>query len=425
MNTIKKIFARQILDSRGNPTIEVDVYLNDGILGRAAVPSGASIGAFEAVEIRDNKKDYLGKGVNVAVDNVNNIISKLLYGMSPFNIKEIDYKMIDFDGTKNKGNLGANAILGVSLATIHAAANSLNKPLYRYLNNSKKFIIPSPMMNILNGGTHADNNIDIQEFMIFPIGAPTFKEAIKMGVEVFHHLKIILKTKLLNISVGDEGGFAPNLKSNEEAIELLLKAIEAAGYKPKTEIALALDVAASEIYNSDTKKYVLTSENKRLDSQQMIQYYEHLCKNYPIISIEDGLDENDWEGWKIFNSELGNKIQIVGDDLTVTNKLKLQRAIDEKVMNAILIKFNQIGTVTETLETISLARSANMSAIFSHRSGETEDTSIADFAVATGVGQIKTGSLCRTDRVAKYNQLLRIEESLGSHCIYSGKDYIA
>tara|TARA_B100000945_G_C20426762_1_gene620984 strand:- start:4822 stop:6099 length:1278 start_codon:yes stop_codon:yes gene_type:complete len=425
MASIKNIMARQILDSRGNPTVEVDVILTDNALGRASVPSGASTGKYEALELRDNKKDYLGKGVKTAINNINNQIASLLNGMNPFNIQEIDYKMIDFDGTHNKSNLGANAILGVSLATVHAASNSLKQPLYEYLNNTNKFIMPTPMMNILNGGSHADNNVDIQEFMILPVGALTFKNAIKMGAEVFHNLKSILKKKSLSTAVGDEGGFAPNLKSHEEAIELILEAIESAGYIPQKEIALALDVAASELYDSNLNKYILSSENKIIDSQKMIKYYEHLCKNYPIISIEDGLDENDWEGWKNFNSLLGNKIQIVGDDLTVTNKVRLKRAIKEKSMNSILIKFNQIGTISETLETISLAQSAKMSAIFSHRSGETEDTTISDFSVATGVGQIKTGSLCRTDRVAKYNQLMRIEEALGSKCIYAGNNYIS
>ena len=420
MSEINQINARQILDSRGNPTVEVDVLLSDGSMGRASVPSGASTGKYEAVELRDNHSDYLGKSVLKAINNINTKISNEIIGMNAYDIKSIDDHMISLDGTKNKSNLGANAILGVSLATIHAASKSNNKLLFQYLNQDNNFILPAPMMNILNGGSHADNNVDIQEFMIFPLGAKSFSHAIKMGVEVFHHLKNVLIKRQLNTNIGDEGGFAPNLKSNSEAIELILEAIEQSGYTGGQDIYIALDVASSELYNSDSKKYNLESENYLFSSDQLIEYYNKLCNQYPIVSIEDGLDENDWEGWNNFNNTLGNKIQIVGDDLTVTNPMRLQRAIDEQSMNAILIKLNQIGTVTETLETIKLAQRANMATIISHRSGETEDTTIADIAVATNAGQIKTGSLCRTDRVAKYNQLLRIEGLLNKNCKYAG-----
>ena len=421
MSQIRKIHARQILDSRGNPTLEVDIYLSDNSFGRAAVPSGASTGEHEAVELRDNNTAYCGKSVNQAVENVNQIIAGKLVGMDAFDITSIDATMLALDGTENKARLGANAILGVSMATVHAAAVSSGENLFEYLHEGDVYILPTPMMNILNGGSHADNNVDIQEFMIFPVGADSFSHALQMGSEIFHQLKSILKKSGLNTNVGDEGGFAPDLKSNTEAIELLMEAVEKTGYKNGTEVAIALDVASSEIFNSETNKYELASENRHLTSEEMIEYYVNLCNQYPIISIEDGLDENDWVGWKLLYVALGEKVQLVGDDLTVTNPKRLQRAIDEKSMNAILIKLNQIGTVSETLQTIKMAKAAGMASVISHRSGETEDTTIADFAVATGVGQIKTGSICRTDRVAKYNQLLRIEEKLNGKCRYAGR----
>ena len=421
MSQIRNIHARQILDSRGNPTLEVDIYLSDNSFGRAAVPSGASTGEHEAVELRDNNTAYCGKSVNQAVENVNQIIAGKLVGMDAFDITSIDATMLALDGTENKGRLGANAILGVSMATVHAAAVSSGENLFEYLHEGDDYILPTPMMNILNGGSHADNNVDIQEFMIFPVGADSFSHALQMGAEIFHQLKSILKKGGLNTNVGDEGGFAPDLKSNTEAIELLMEAVEKTGYKNGTEVAIALDVASSEIFNSETNKYELASENRYLTSEEMIEYYVNLCNQYPIISIEDGLDENDWGGWKLLYAALGEKVQLVGDDLTVTNPKRLQRAIDEKSMNAILIKLNQIGTVSETLQTIKMAKTAGMASVISHRSGETEDTTIADFAVATGVGQIKTGSICRTDRVAKYNQLLRIEEKLNGKCRYAGR----
>jgi enolase len=421
MSQIRNIHARQILDSRGNPTLEVDIYLSDKSFGRAAVPSGASTGEHEAVELRDNNTAYCGKSVNQAVENVNQIIAGKLVGMDALDITSVDSAMLALDGTENKGRLGANAILGVSMATVHAAAVSSGENLFEYLHEGTDYILPTPMMNILNGGSHADNNVDIQEFMIFPVGADSFSHALQMGVEIFHQLKSVLKKRGLNTNVGDEGGFAPDLKSNNEAIELLMEAVEKTGYKNGGEVAIALDVASSELYNSETKKYELASESQFLSSEEMIEYYVSLCNQYPIISIEDGLDENDWQGWKNLYNALGEKVQLVGDDLTVTNPKRLQRAIDEKSMNAILIKLNQIGTVSETLETIKIAKAAGMASVISHRSGETEDTTIADFAVATGVGQIKTGSLCRTDRVAKYNQLLRIEEKLNGNCRYAGR----
>ena len=408
---IKNIIAREILDSRGNPTVEVDVFLEDGLYGRAAVPSGASTGEFEAVELRDNDKNrYNGKGVLKAVFNVNKEISKALIGIDINDQSKIDKTMIDLDGTKNKSRLGANAILGVSLAAIRAASNANNIPLYKYLGNKKNLKMPMPMMNILNGGSHANNTVDIQEFMIFPFGATTFSNALQIGTEIFHKLKYELHQKGLNTAVGDEGGFAPNLNSNEEAIEIILKSIEEAGYKPGEEVFIALDVAASEIF--DNGKYNLKSENKAFSSVEMVDYLGSLSKKYPIISIEDGLDENDWNGWSNLNKSLGKTLQIVGDDLTVTNIEKLQKAIDHKSMNSILIKLNQIGTVSETIQAVELAKKVNYGAIISHRSGETEDTFIADFSVAMGMGQIKTGSISRSDRVAKYNQLLRIEEEL-------------
>ncbi|MEC8839580.1 MAG: phosphopyruvate hydratase [Candidatus Neomarinimicrobiota bacterium] len=422
-SSIDKIIAREILDSRGNPTVEVDALLASGAFGRAAVPSGASTGEHEAIELRDNDRlRYLGKGVKKAVENINTVIANAIIGLDAFNQKNIDDAMIALDGTPNKSYLGANSILGVSLAVAKSASNAKNKPLYEYLNKDRIYTMPIPMMNIINGGSHADNNIDFQEFMVFPIGANSFSMALQMGTEIFHQLKIVLKGRDLNTAVGDEGGFAPNLKSNEEAIEIILTAIDKAGYKAGEDIYIALDVAASEIF--DENKYILKSERKSLSSDQMISYYKNLINKYPIISIEDGLAENDWDGWVSMNEELGNKIQIVGDDLTVTNINRLKKAIDLKAMNAILIKLNQIGSLTETLETINLAKKTNFGAIISHRSGETEDTTIADLAVACGVGQIKTGSASRTDRICKYNQLLRIEENLSNKSKYPGLEVL-
>ena len=422
-STIQKIISREILDSRGNPTVEVDVHLADGAFGRASVPSGASTGEHEAVELRDNDKSrYLGKGVKKAVEIINTIISDEIIDLDALNQKNVDDKMIALDGTPNKSYLGANSILGVSIAVAKAASNAKNIPLYEYLNKDGIYTMPIPMMNIINGGSHADNNVDFQEFMVFPVGAESFSKALQMGTVVFHQLKNVLKGRGLNTAVGDEGGFAPNLKSNEEAIEVILTAIDKAGYKAGKDIFIALDVAASEIF--DKNKYIIKSENKSLSSDQMISYYKNLIEKYPIISIEDGLAEDDWDGWSLMNSELGNKIQIVGDDLTVTNLNRLKKAIDLKSMNAILIKLNQIGSVTETLEAIDLAKKTNFGAIISHRSGETEDTTIADLAVACGVGQIKTGSASRTDRICKYNQLLRIEESLLNKSQYPGLEVL-
>ena len=422
-SSIHKIIAREILDSRGNPTIEVDALLSNGAFGRAAVPSGASTGEHEAIELRDNDRlRYLGKGVKKAVENVNTIIANAIIGLDAFNQKNIDDAMIALDGTPNKSYLGANSILGVSLAVAKSASNAKNKPLYEYLNKDRIYTMPIPMMNIINGGSHADNNIDFQEFMVFPVGANSFSIALQMGTEIFHQLKTVLKGRDLNTAVGDEGGFAPNLKSNEEAIEAILTAVDKAGYKAGKDIYIALDVAASEIF--DENKYILKSECKSLSSDQMISYYKNLINKYPIISIEDGLAENDWDGWVSMNEELGSKIQIVGDDLTVTNINRLKKAIDLKAMNAILIKLNQIGSLTETLEAVDLAKKTNFGAIISHRSGETEDTTIADLAVACGVGQIKTGSASRTDRICKYNQLLRIEENLSNKSKYPGLEVL-
>ena len=422
-STIQKIISREILDSRGNPTVEVDVHLADGAFGRASVPSGASTGEHEAVELRDNDKSrYLGKGVKKAVEIINTIISDEIIDLDALNQKNIDDKMIALDGTPNKSYLGANSILGVSIAVAKAASNAKNIPLYEYLNKDGIYTMPIPMMNIINGGSHADNNVDFQEFMVFPVGAESFSKALQMGTVVFHQLKNVLKGRGLNTAVGDEGGFAPNLKSNEEAIEVILTAIDKAGYTTGKDIFIALDVAASEIF--DKNKYIIKSENKSLSSDQMISYYKNLIEKYPIISIEDGLAEDDWDSWSLMNSELGNKIQIVGDDLTVTNLNRLKKAIDLKSMNAILIKLNQIGSVTETLEAIDLAKKTNFGAIISHRSGETEDTTIADLAVACAVGQIKTGSASRTDRICKYNQLLRIEESLLNKSQYPGLEVL-
>ena len=409
---IKNIHAREILDSRGNPTVEVDVIIKNQIIGRAAVPSGASTGEFEAMELRDNdKKRYLGKGVLTAVNNINGEINKALIDIDVTNQPELDQTMIELDGTDNKSRLGANAILGVSMAATRAAAKVTNSPLYEYLSVNKKLLMPVPMMNILNGGSHADNTVDIQEFMIFPIGAKTFSEALRMGTEIFHQLKLELSLKGLSTAVGDEGGFAPNLVSNEQALQIILTAIKNAGYIAGEEIFIALDVAASELFNNSL--YKLESEGKTYSSDEMINYLKNLVNKYPIVSIEDGLDQSDWAGWKKLNRIMGKNIQIVGDDLTVTNIHRLKRAIDEKSMNSILIKLNQIGTITETIQAVELAKKVGYGVIISHRSGETEDTIIADFSVAMGMGQIKTGSASRSDRVSKYNQLLRIEEKLG------------
>ena len=419
---ITHINGRAVLDSRGNPTVEVDVILEDGSLGRSIVPSGASTGEFEAVEVRDNNLNYYhGRGVNNALNKINTSINDLLVGEDASNQNNIDQLMIKLDGTINKSNLGANSILGVSIANAKAIAKSNGIPLYESLSQSKSEILPIPMMNILNGGCHADNNLDIQEYMIFPIGADTFSDSIQMGAETFYHLKNILRRKNLSTTIGDEGGFAPNLRSNDEAIELILEAIEKTPYKIGKELFIALDVAASELYNG---KYNIKSEKKQFSTSQMVEYLTSLVNQYPIISIEDGLDQNDWRGWQLLTKEIGNKCQIVGDDLTVTNVSRLEKAIEKKAMNAILIKLNQIGTVTETIEAINIAKDNNYGVIISHRSGETEDVTIADFAVAMGMGQIKTGSVCRTDRVAKYNQLLRIEERLQSKAKYPGKEVL-
>jgi len=420
MSLIKKLYARQILDSRGNPTIEVDTYLKDGTMGRASVPSGASTGEYEAIELRDNDTAYMGKSVLSAINNVNQKIAPIIIGKNANDFKSIDQEMINLDNTKNKSVLGANAILGASMSIVKAASISNGMHLYEYLHEDEEYIMPVPMMNIINGGSHADNNVDIQEFMICPTGAESFSESLQMGVEIFHNLKKILNSKKLNTAVGDEGGFAPNLKSNEEAIEIILLAIEKSGYEINTQINIALDVAASELYNQKTEKYELQSEGLELNSDEIIEYYKRLCSKYPIISIEDGLDENDWEGWIKLTQGMERGIQLVGDDLTVTNPQRLNRAINESAMNAILIKLNQIGTVSETLEAIKIAKDANFGTIISHRSGETEDTFISDLSVAISSGQIKTGSLCRTDRIAKYNQLLRIEEFCSSHQVKFG-----
>jgi len=419
---ITDIVAREILDSRGNPTVEVDVILEDGIMGRAAVPSGASTGEHEALELRDgDAQRYGGKGVTKAVAHVNEQIADALIGFNALEQVTVDRALIELDGTANKGNLGANAILGVSLATAKAAANGLGIPLYQYLGGVLALELPVPMMNILNGGVHADNNVDLQEFMLMPVGAETFAEALRMGAEVFHALKGVLKQKGYSTAVGDEGGFAPNLQSNEEAIQLILEGIEKAGYTPGTDILLALDPAASELWKNG--KYILSAERKpEKSSAEMVDFLVSLVEKYPIISIEDGMAENDWEGWKLLTEALGDRVQLVGDDLFVTNTARLKEGIERGVANSILIKVNQIGTLTETLEAIQMATRAGYTTVISHRSGETEDTSIADIAVATNAGQIKTGSLCRTDRTAKYNQLLRIEEELGSRALYRGKD---
>ncbi len=423
MTTIIDVFAREILDSRGNPTIEVDVELSSGFIGRAAVPSGASTGEHEAVELRDgDKKRYSGKGVLKAVENVNNIISGAIIEMDAANQPEIDSVMIELDGTPNKSRLGANAILGVSLACSKAVAESLGMPLYRYIGGVNATELPVPMMNILNGGSHADSSVDLQEFMVMPVGASSFSEALRMGVETFHALKDVLKSKGYSTSVGDEGGFAPSLKSNEEPLEHIMSAIVKAGYKPGADIMIALDPAASEFYDPAKNKYVFAkSDGSERDSASMVEFYEKMVKNFPVISIEDGLAEDDWDGWKLMTERLGSTIQIVGDDLFVTNTERLKRGIDGGIANSILIKVNQIGTLTETIQAIEMARRAGYTSVISHRSGETEDSTIADLAVAMNTGQIKTGSGSRTDRIAKYNQLLRIEEELGVMAKFSGR----
>lgn len=425
MTTITEVFARQILDSRGNPTVEVDVMLECGAVGRAAVPSGASTGEHEAVELRDgDKARYLGKGVEKAIENVNEKIVDEILGEDATQQVLIDKILVELDGTENKSNLGANAILGVSLAVAKAAAIAFDLPLYQYLGGVNAKVLPVPMMNILNGGAHADNNVDLQEFMIMPAGAPTFAEALRMGTETFHTLKAVLKSKGYNTSVGDEGGFAPDLKSNEEALQVIIEAIEKAGFKPGDDMFIALDPASSEFFDKQAGKYMLKSENKALSPAEMVDYYKGLVAKYPIVSIEDGMAEDDWDGWKIMTQELGAKIQLVGDDLFVTNTKRLKQGIDMGVCNSILIKLNQIGTLTETLDTIEMAKRASYTSVISHRSGETEDTTIADVVVATNAGQIKTGSACRTDRICKYNQLLRIEQELDEMAQYAGKGVI-
>ncbi len=425
MSYISGIHARQILDSRGNPTVEVDVVCEDGSFGRAAVPSGASTGIHEAVELRDNDKAfYMGKGVLRAVENVNSAIADELLGLDVRNQTEIDNIMLQLDGTPNKQNLGANAILAVSLACAKAAAQSTGQPLFRYIGGVGARTLPVPMMNILNGGSHADNSIDFQEFMVMPFGAQSFEESLRMGTEVFHHLKKVLKDKGYSTNVGDEGGFAPNIKSNEEAIETVLTAIEKAGYKPGEDIWIAMDAAASEFYDKDKKLYVFHKSNgMQKSSAEMVDYWAEWVNKYPIISIEDGLHEDDWEGWKMLTDKLNQKVQLVGDDLFVTNVERVQKGIDEGVANSVLVKVNQIGTLTETINTVNLAHKHNYTCIMSHRSGETEDTTIADLAVAMNTGQIKTGSASRSDRMAKYNQLLRNEEFLGDSAIFSGKHF--
>ena len=418
MSEIVDVFAREILDSRGNPTIEVDVVLDSGAFGRAAVPSGASTGQREALELRDKEKRYLGKGVQKAVKNVNEKIAPRLIDIEGSEQVFIDNLMIKLDGTKNKGKLGANAILGVSLAVAKASAIEADLPLYKYIGGVSARELPVPMMNILNGGAHADNNLDIQEFMIMPVGAPNFQEALRMGAEIFHNLKSLLKSKGLSVSVGDEGGFAPNLKSNEEALVLIIEAIKKAGYVAGKNVYLALDVASSELFNNGKYSF----EGKNITSNQLIDFYEKLLGKYPVISIEDGLSENDWKGWEEMTRRIGKKVQLVGDDIFVTNKIIFSEGIKRGIGNSILIKLNQIGTLTETLDAIETAKRAGYTAVVSHRSGETEDSTIADLAVAMNTGQIKTGSLCRTDRVVKYNRLLRIEEELGASAVYRGKD---
>lgn len=424
MSYIAKVHARQILDSRGNPTVEVDVITTNGVVGRAAVPSGASTGIHEAVELRDNNKSlYLGKGVMEAVNNVNTLINDALHGMDVYDQKAIDTVMIRLDSTSNKSKLGANAILGASLAVSKAAAQESGLSLYRYIGGVGAVTLPVPMMNILNGGSHADNLIDIQEFMVMPFGAESFSEGLRWGTEIFHHLKNVLKSKGLSTNVGDEGGFAPNLGSNEEAIQVVLEAIEKAGFVPGEDIHIALDAASSEFYNAEKGKYIFQSTGEEMSSAEMAGFWKDWCKKYPIISIEDGHAEDDWAGWKIATDELGSKVQLVGDDLFVTNTNRLSKGIEEGIANSILVKVNQIGSLTETIEAVQLATKNSYTSVMSHRSGETEDSTIADLAVALNTGQIKTGSASRSDRMAKYNQLIRIEEELGDAAIYPGKKF--
>lgn len=424
MSVIARIEARQILDSRGNPTVEVDVITANGVLGRAAVPSGASTGAHEAVELRDgDKANYLGKGVSKAVQNVNTVLNQELNGYSIFDQGVLDKAMIELDGSSNKAKLGANAILGVSLASAKAAAAELGLPLYRYVGGVNANVLPIPLMNILNGGQHADNKIDIQEFMVMPVGADTFADALRMGTEVFHHLKAVLKKSGHSTNVGDEGGFAPSLNSNEEAIEVVLKAIETAGYKPGQDFVIALDAASTEFYDAKKKLYVFESTGAEMTSAQMVDYWKTWVNKYPIASIEDGMAEDDWDGWKLLTDTVGNKCQLVGDDLFVTNVVRLNEGIQKGIANSILVKVNQIGSLTETINAVNMAKESSYTSIMSHRSGETEDTTIADLAVALNCGQIKTGSASRSDRIAKYNQLLRIEEGLGESGIYKGRSF--
>lgn len=421
MAYIEDIIAREVLDSRGNPTVEVEVLLDDGVTGRAMVPSGASTGVHEAVELRDGDPDrYLGKGTLKAVENVNEIIAEEVIGWDPFDQTGLDNMLIELDGTPNKGKLGANAILGVSMAVARAAAESIGLPLFQYLGGVNGKVLPTPMMNILNGGSHADNTVDIQEFMIMPVGAKSFREALRMGAEVFHNLKKVLKGMGMNTAVGDEGGFAPDLSTNEQAIQVIVEAIEKAGYKPGEDVRIALDCAASEFYDEENKIYDWKGEGKKMTAGELVAFYEDICSKYPIISIEDGFAEDDWDGWALMTEKLGDKVQLVGDDLFVTNTKRLSRGIESGTANSILIKVNQIGTLTETFDAIEMAKKAGYTAVVSHRSGETEDTTIADIVVGLNAGQIKTGSLSRTDRIAKYNQLLRIEELLGSSAQYAG-----
>jgi enolase len=423
MSYIDHVQARQILDSRGNPTIEVDVITGDGSMGRAAVPSGASTGIHEAVELRDGGEQWMGKGVTQAVKNVNELLSDELNGFDVFDQRAIDKVMIDLDGSTNKGKIGANAILGVSLAAAHAAADCAGQPLYRYVGGVNAHTLPVPMMNILNGGSHADNKIDIQEFMVMPVGAETFSDGLRMGTEVFHALKKVLQKRGHSTNVGDEGGFAPNLGSNQEAIEVVIEAVEKAGYRPGEDLLIALDAAASEFYNADSSRYIFESTGDQMTGSELVDFWKGWSEQYPIVSIEDGLAEDDWDAWKQLTEAVGHKVQLVGDDLFVTNTQRLARGIENDIANSILVKVNQIGTLTETIDAVSLAHRSGYTSVMSHRSGETEDTTIADLAVALNTGQIKTGSASRSDRVAKYNQLLRIEEELGDAAVYRGRSF--
>jgi len=423
MSSIEIIHARQILDSRGNPTIEVDVVTDEGAFGRAAVPSGASTGIHEAMELRDGGSDWMGKGVTLAVEHVNEVLNDELHGIDVTEQRLIDQIMIDVDGTENKSNLGANAILGVSLAVAKAAAETVRQPLYRYIGGANVGVLPVPMMNILNGGSHADNKIDIQEFMVMPVGASSFTEGLRMGTEIFHSLKAVLRAEGHSTNVGDEGGFAPNLKSNDEGVEFVLRAIEKAGYNPGDDVLLAFDAAASEFYDKKSGIYKFDSTGHEMSGEEMVEFWCNWSKKYPIVSIEDGLDEDDWDSWKLLTDRLGKDVQLVGDDLFVTNVNRLSKGIDQGVANSILVKVNQIGTLSETMDAVEMAHNAGYTSVMSHRSGETEDTTIADLSVALKTGQIKTGSASRSDRIAKYNQLLRIEEELGGMAIYKGRDF--